>query len=244
MCFNITFSRMKDYIEARQGSGLRGIDDLQPVYHASGFRLPRHPVVLDEEPGRVQLLRWGLVPYWTKDRESADRIRFRTLNARSETVFEKPSFRGPVRSRRCLVPVDGFFEFREVAAEKYPYLIRMKDGEPFSFGGIWDTWKGEDGELRTFSIVTTEANTLLRKIHNTKFRMPLILKREDEGRWLDRDLEEAGIKELMVPFDDSVMTAHPVSKHLAEKGRDTNVPEILDEVEYKELMFLDLDSFR
>ncbi|MFW3146772.1 MAG: SOS response-associated peptidase [Thermoplasmatota archaeon] len=242
MCFNITFSRMKDYIEARQGSGLQGIDDLQPVYHASGFRLPKHPVVLDEEPGKLQFLRWGLVPHWTRDRESADRIRFQTLNARSETVFEKPSFRGPIRGRRCLVPVDGFFEFREVGGAKFPYLVRMKDGEPFSLGGIWDIWKGEE-DVRTFSIITTEANPLMRKIHNTKFRMPLMLKREDEALWLDRDLGEGEIKELMVPFDETLMTAHPVSRLLAEKGADTNVPGILDKVEYGKLNFLDLDSF-
>ncbi len=239
MCFNITFSHMKDYIESRFGASLEGIDVVQPIYHSSGFRLPEHLCILDSEPGKIQYLKWGLVPHWVRDEEQAGKIRFQTLNARSETIFEKPSFRGPIRRSRCMVLVDGFFEFREIYGKKFPYLIRMKDGEAFALAGIWDTWE----DLRTFSIVTTEANPLMAMIHNTKKRMPVILPRELERDWIDSDTDEDALSKIMVPFDEEAMTAHPVSRDLARRDFDTNVPESLERRSYPELATSTLESF-
>ena len=239
MCFNITFSQMKDYIESRFGSSLEGIDVVQPIYHSSGFKLPNHLCILDSEPERIQYVKWGLVPHWVKDEEQAGKLRFRTLNARSETIFEKPSFRGPIMSNRCLVLVDGFFEYKDVNGKKFPYLIRLKSEKAYALAGIWDTWN----DRRTFSIVTTEANPLMAEIHNTKKRMPVILPRKLERVWLDPGIDENRLKELMVPYDDSYMRAHPVSRDLTKRGFDTNVPEILLEKNYPELNVMSLDSF-
>jgi len=230
---------MKDYIESRFGASLEGIDVVQPIYHASGFQLPDIPCILDSEPERVRYVKWGLIPHWVKDAQQADMIRFQTLNARSETIFEKPSFRGPIRRSRCLVLVDGFFEFRDVRAKKFPYLIRLKDGEAFALAGIWDTW----GELRTFSVVTTRANPFMEMIHNTKKRMPLILPKDVERAWLDPNMDDVFLEELMAPFDESFMEAHPVSRDLARRDLDTNVPEILVERSYPELELSSLDTF-
>jgi putative SOS response-associated peptidase YedK len=239
MCFNITFSHMKDYIESRFGASLEGIDVVQPIYHASGFRLPETLCILDSEPERIQYVKWGLVPHWVKGEDQANRIRFQTLNARSETVFEKPSFRGPIRRSRCMVIVDGFFEFREVRGRKYPYLIRLKDGDAFALAGIWDTW----GDLRTFSIVTTEANSLMAMIHNTKKRMPVILPRKLERRWIDTDIDDEAIRDLMVPFDEDLMTAYPVSRDLSKRDLDTNVSQSLEERSYPEMEISSIESF-
>lgn len=230
---------MKDYIESRFGSSLEGIDVVQPIYHSSGFKLPDHLCILNTEPENIQYVKWGLVPHWVRGEDMAGKIRFRTLNARSETIFEKPSFKGPIRSSRCLVLVDGFFEFKDVNGKKFPYLIRLKSEEAFALAGIWDTWSGK----RTFSIVTTEANPLMAEIHNTKKRMPVILPRKLEREWLDPEVDESGLKELMVPYDDSDMRAHPVSRDLTKREIDTNVPEILVEKIYPELNFTSLDSF-
>ncbi|MBN1390457.1 MAG: SOS response-associated peptidase [Candidatus Thermoplasmatota archaeon] len=231
MCFNITFSQMKDYIESRFGSSLDGIDVVQPIYHSSGFRLPDHPCILDSEPDHIRYVKWGLVPHWVKDEEQAGKIRFQTLNARSETAFRKPSFSGPIQRSRCLVLVDGFFESREFNGKKYPYLIRLRSERAFALAGMWDTWR--DG--KTFSILTTEANPLMANIHNIKKRMPVILPRKYERDWIDPGLSRAGIEELMVPYDENDMTAYTVSRRLFRRDVDTNIPEILNEVKYKEL---------
>lgn len=242
MCFHLTFSKMKEYIESRFGTGLDEVDDLQPVYHASGFKLPRYPVIKGSDP-ELEIMRWGLVPHWVKDEEKARSIRMRTLNARSETVFEKPSFRGAIGSKRCLVPVDGFFEFKDVGGSKIPFLIRFREGEPFSLGGIYDEWTSPDGVKRTFSIITTDANPLMREIHNTKFRMPLMIPEDLGSVWTDPELDKEGIRELMVPFDDCDMSAYPVSKLLNKRGSDTNVPGILERVDHPELHVSSLDDF-
>jgi len=239
MCFNITFSQMKDYIESRFGSSLEGVDVVQPIYHASGFRLPDHLCILDSEPERIQYVKWGLVPHWVKDEEQAGKIRFQTLNARSETVFEKPSFREPIKRSRCLVLVDGFFEFRELNGRKYPYLIRLRSEKAFALAGLWDEWGGG----KTFTIVTTEANPLMAEIHNTKKRMPVILPRDVERDWIDPAADTDRLKELMTPYDENDMAAHTVSRALGSRGGDTNVPSIIEEVRYPELEVRSLDTF-
>ena len=185
------------------------------------------------------MVKWGLVPHWVKDVDQAGRIRFQTLNARSETIFEKPSYRDPIRSSRCLVLVDGFFEFRDYRGVKYPYLIRLRSEEAFALAGVWETWN----DLRTFSIVTTEANPLMAEIHNTKKRMPVILPRDLERDWIDPGIDTGRIQELMAPYDENDMKAHTVSRKLASRFEDTNVPDILKEVRYPELEVRSLDSF-
>ena len=125
-------------------------------------------------------------------------IRQRTLNARAETIFEKPAFRYSIISKRCLVLADGFFEWRHENKKTFPYYIRFKNQSPFAFAGIWDSWKNPETqeEVKTYSVITTKANPLLEKIHNTQKRMPVILETESERTWLQSDLERDKIQSL------------------------------------------------
>ena len=237
MCFNISISQFIDYIEKRFGASFAEPDAFEPVYHASAFARPRLPVIDNEDSDKIRLYRWGLVPFWVKDEQAADSISTKTFNAKAETVFEKPSFRTSIKSKRCLVLVDGFYEWHQHKAKKYPYYIRMADGSAFAMAGIWDDWQNKStGEnIRTFSIMTTGANELLAQIHNTRKRMPVILKQEDEARWLSDGLDRDEIKNLLVPYDGDDLCAHPVSKLITARGKNKNVPEVREKYEYEEL---------
>lgn len=209
----------------------------EPVFHASGFQHPVMPVVTQQAPEKVQAYRWGLIPHWVKSAEEGEKIRTQTLNARGETIFDKPSFRSYAPGRRCLVPADGFFEWMDFAGKKYPHYIRMKEGEPFAFGGLYSHWTDpQSGELwRTYTIITTDANGLMSRIHNTKRRMPLLLPQRRWEEWLDPSLERAGVEELLQPPSDSSMEAWPVTRLITTRGQETNRPEIMERGHYPEL---------
>lgn len=165
------------------------------------------PIVTNDDPKHLCLMRWGLVPSWAKDAAIGNRM----INARAETLAEKPSFRKPLERRRCLVLADGFYEWRkEAGSANIPIRFVLKSREPFAFAGLWDTWRAPDGkELVSFTIVTTEANELLRPVHD---RMPVILRREDEERWLDPDLKDsARLLPLLRPYAAAEMEAYEVS---------------------------------
>ncbi|MFN3940552.1 MAG: SOS response-associated peptidase, partial [Chitinophagales bacterium] len=171
----------------------------------------------------------------------AIQIRNQTLNARSDGVFTKPSFRQLILKRRCIVPVNGFYENRDVAGKKYPYFIYKADEDPLLLGGIWNRWTdAETGEvLETFTIITTDANPLMRRIHNSKLRMPLIIKPEDKNRWLDISIKKDAVEQMMQPYAGNDLTAHTVSKLVNRKKEFTNVPEVAAEVVYPELTAID-----
>jgi putative SOS response-associated peptidase YedK len=154
----------------------------------------------------AKLLKWGLIPSWTKDPSIGAKL----INARSETVAEKPSFREAFKKRRCLIPADGFYEWQRTGGRKQPYFFRMLDDRPFGFAGLWERWKGQDGEVvESCAILTTEANELLQPVHD---RMPVILRAEDYELWLDEDVRQQDFRrELLRPFPASEMTAYPVS---------------------------------
>jgi putative SOS response-associated peptidase YedK len=170
-----------------------------------------------KEPKRhFSLMRWGLIPYWSKDASMAAR----TINAMAETVAEKPTFRDAVRKHRCLIPADGFYEWRKIGPkEKQPYNIGLKDDGLFAFAGVWDRWKTPAGELReTCSVITTEANTLLKPIHN---RMPVILSQEDYEVWLDPGVKDpARVQELLKPFNAREMKIYPLSSRVSNVNND------------------------
>lgn len=180
---------------------------------------------------------WGLIPSWVQTPAQAAQIRSKTLNARAETVLEKPAFRQAVRRRRCLVPADGFYEWRAFQGKKYPYFIFLKDKSVFSFAGIWEEWVDpETGEvIKTYSILTTEANPLLAKIHNTKKRMPVILPPAEEKAWLSAGAGEAVLRSLLRPFPAELMAAYPVSRLLTARAADRNTPEVQAPYVYPEL---------
>ena len=154
----------------------------------------------------VSAFRWGLIPFWAKDPQ----IGTKTINARSETVAEKPTFREAFKKHRCLIPVDGFYEWQKQKEGKKPYFIHMTDKQPFALGGIWDTWTSPQGKvLESCSILTTAPNEVVKPIHK---RMPLIIEPKDFDLWLDPTiLEPDKVKSLLKPYTASAMTAYPLS---------------------------------
>jgi putative SOS response-associated peptidase YedK len=225
---------MADYLETRFNAKFIDSETFEPIYHSSAFKTPHLPIISNEAPDKIQFFQWGLIPFWVKDREKARKISFNTFNAKSETIFEKPSFRTSIKTKRCLVIVDGFYEWKHLKGDKFPYYIKLANSEAFAMAGIWDTWENkQSGEQKnTFSIITTSANKLLEEIHNTKKRMPVILKREDEKKWLEPDLDIKQIKAMLTPYDDSELEAYSVSKLITKKGQNSNVPEVLKKHEY------------
>ena len=155
---------------------------------------------------RASLMRWGLIPSWAAD----PAIGARTVNARSETVASKPSFRESLQMRRCLVPADGFYEWQRGARGKQPFCFEVGDGEIFAFAGLWDSWRGPDGQaIETCTILTTTPNDLLAGVHD---RMPVILAPEHRDRWLDLSLRDAATAvTLLNPFASKLMRRYPVS---------------------------------
>jgi putative SOS response-associated peptidase YedK len=227
VCFFYSMSQVAKNLENRYNAPVVKGFSFDPVHYVSGFSFPLMPVVIAAPTAEIRLLRWGLIPSWTHDSEQAGQMRPLTLNARSESVFEKPSFRKSVFSRRCLVPSDGFFEWQTVGDKKIPWFVTAKEPGLFSFGGIWDQWENPGGEPEiTFSILTTEANPLMAEIHNSKKRMPLILPPEVEYNWLDPSFPADQIKKLMVPFPESALKAWTISNLITAKGANPNTPDV------------------
>lgn len=181
--------------------------NLQPRYNIAPTQSVA-AVRLGTDGRELAMLRWGLVPSWAKDIAIGSRM----INARAETLAEKPSFRSAFKSRRCLIVADGFYEWQpQPKGPKQPYLIGLKDGEPFAFAGLWERWeKAPDGQpVESCTVVTTEANDLVRPIHD---RMPVILAHEDYDTWLDASRNSPDVVgKLLRPFPSDRMEAVPVS---------------------------------
>lgn len=243
MCYNIS-NNNKDEAKLQQALTAtypKILGQLKIMFSASGFVHPEWPVITMQKPDEFQLFRWGLIPKWTPGPELAKQFRVNNLNCKSETIFEKRSFSGPIKTQRCIIPVTGFFEWRDVGKKKYPYYIYLKNEELFCLGGIYDSWVDKDsGEImNTFSIVTTEANGLMAKIHNLKLRMPFILPCSRAREWLNPQLTENEIKALIQPLDERLMAAHTISKRITSRSENPNAPETLVPFEYPELQLLD-----
>ena len=233
MCYHLSLVQDLRYLETRFGASFGSADSYEPSYHRSAFSSPAHPVITDKEPGRIRLFEWGLIPRWAKDADQASEIRSGTFNAKAETVFDKPSFRSSIMERRCLVLADGFFEWQKVGSRKYPYYIRLKSRDAFAIAGIWDEWNGGGNAKYTFPVITTEANPMMERIHNTKKRMPVILHREHEARWLEKGLTPEQMGAMLRPYDENEMECYTVSRLLT--SREKNVPEVIAPFEYEEL---------
>ena len=167
------------------------------------------PVIRQSPVGKrvLHLLRWGLVPRWAKDPGIGNKL----SNARGESVAEKPSFRDAFRRRRCLIPADGFYEWKTEGKMKQPFFISLKSGEPLVMGGLWESWRRPDGEiLRTACIITTGPNDVMEPIHD---RMPVILRTEDWQAWLEAPVED--IQPLVCPYESDAMQAWPVDRRVS-----------------------------
>jgi putative SOS response-associated peptidase YedK len=179
---------------------------------------PTQPVavITNDDPRALTFHRWGLIPSWAKDTKTSGQL----INARSETAHEKPAFRSAFKRRRCLIPADGFYEWRKEGSNKTPMFIHLKDRPVFAMAGLWEVWRSPDGdEIRTCTILTTEANAFMQNIHN---RMPVILNKEDYGFWLSPDEESVpALQALMRPFNPDALAAYPVSTMVNRPNNDT-----------------------
>ncbi len=200
---------------------------------------PKLPVITSSDNGVFKYMQWGLIPFWTPQ-DKAKIFSINNLNAKAETLAEKKSFSHSLKTKRCIIPITGFFESRECNKENYPYFIKLKGEEIFSLAGIYDTWKDEESgsTIKSFSIITTEANPLMAKIHNKKLRMPVILTREMEKQWIQEELRESEMESLLLPLEESLMTAHTVDKKVNNTRIDSNYPEITNAVGFPELELL------
>jgi len=160
-------------------------------------------VITAEEPRKLRFFRWGLIPFWSREFQGSTPV----INARAESLEEKPMFRQAFRKRRCIVPADGFYEWSR-SGNKQPYRFLMADDSPFAMAGLWDEWTHEPGRIiRSFAIITTASNNLMEPVHN---RMPVILHKEMYDEWLYGD-NEANLSEMMTPFAESRMKVYKVS---------------------------------
>lgn len=216
MCGRYSLTQGVEVLQLRFAFMEEGFD-LKPRFNIAPSQ--NAPVVTVEGGGRhIRMMRWGLVPFWAKEASIGNKM----INARSETVAEKPSYRKSLKQRRCLVLADGFYEWqapREGKGRKTPHRILLKSGEPFAFAGLWDIWKNPEGEeLLSFTIITTEANDLVNDIHN---RMPVILAPEEEEVWLNAKPDEVErLVALLDPYPSGDMEAYAVSTAVNSPAND------------------------
>jgi putative SOS response-associated peptidase YedK len=196
---------------------LEEVPDLKPRYNIAPTQLVAI-IRLDRDTlkRRLVLVKWGLVPFWAKDSLLGNRL----INARAESAAEKPAFRAAFKSRRCLVPADGYYEWKKgIGGQKQPYLARNADGTPFAFAGLWEKWQApEDQVLESCTILTTDANDLTQPIHD---RMPVIVHPKDYALWLDLDVKDPNLlKPMLRPYPSEKMVAEPVSPKVNKASYD------------------------
>ncbi len=217
-------------VKGKQISERFNIDVFDELYRPSYNCAPSQklPVITNEDSGKLSFLKWGLIPFWSKD----PKVGFRNINTRAETIVEKPSFKQAFQKRRCLIPSNGFYEWKK-DTNKTPYRIFLKNDDLYAMAGIWETWKdAEERETHTFSIITTAAIPTISNIHH---RMPVILAPEDEHKWLhesDKDI----LQNLLVPYTFGTIESYPVSKKV--NFPKNNNPEIaMEDLGGQQLLF-------
>lgn len=215
MCGRYRLSRRKQIIEEYFGSATWD-DDWSPRYNIAPTQ--QIPVVRQspKEPIRqASLMKWGLVPSWAKDASGVASM----INARSETAPALPAFRDPFKYRRCLIPADGFYEWKRTGTSKQPFCFEVNDGEVFAFAGLWDGWRNAERLwIKTCSILTTTPNAVTSTIHD---RMPVILHPDNYDLWLDPGMTNvAAVSELLKPYDPRLMRAYPVSPRINHVAND------------------------
>lgn len=212
MCGRFTLTTNLGAIAKRFGVS-RFLEEVGPRYNIA----PTQTVIVVNDDGSRHLtqMQWGLIPSWAKDPAIGNRM----INARAETVATKPAFRVALRKRRSIIPADGFYEWQPVGRRKQPVYITLKSREPFSFAGLWETWSSPEGqEIKSCTIITTEANELLKPIHD---RMPVILTREAEAVWLDPTIQDPErLLSLLKPYPAEEMEVYPVNLRVNDPGND------------------------
>lgn len=254
MCYDIKASLEAQLNRARRAGDVKAQHEIIeklipltdiPLHHGSGFSHPSLLIYTDRSPGFPEVATWGLVPHWVRDNAQLKKLWNNTLNARGETIFEKPSFKQAAEQQRCIVYVDGFYEHHHYNGNTYPFFISHRNKEPLALAGLYSAYTDPDtgGVMNTFTIVTTEGNSLLAKIHNNPKlegpRMPLILNREAEEQWLaavSKAQVEDKINDLLKSYPAEQLTYHTVQK-LRGKGYPGNIESISEPILYPELAF-------
>lgn len=221
MCGRYRLSRKKQILEEHFDSVFE--EDSTPHYNIAPTQSV--PVIrqhLKEPVREISLIRWGLVPSWSKDSSACAKM----INARSETAGALPAFRDAMKSRRCLIPSDGFYEWQKTGKTKQPYCFEVNDGELFAFAGIWDRWKDPTGQwIKSCSILTTTPNEVTSAVHD---RMPVILDRHSYDLWLDPGMTNvAAVSEMLKPYVARTMRSYPVSarvNHVANDDAECSTP--------------------
>jgi len=234
MCFSVNLNLVKEELETRYGAKLIDPDKYRPSYYYHAFSLPQMPVVGALNRNSISLMTWGLIPSWIKGEENAGEIRMKTFNARAESIDSKPSFSGSFLTGRCIIPVKGFYEWQHAGTKKIPWYIYRADNDIMSLAGLWSEWINRDtGEaLKTFTVITTSANKMMEVIHNSKKRMPVILEREREDEWLDRNTDKKKLLKLLSPSDEKVLDAYTINPLISRKDSDKNHPDIIKPFDY------------
>lgn len=224
MCGRSSLTKTEKELEERFNATFYS-DELERYNPLPNFNVaPTHvmPVLKNTDPQHFKPLRWGLIPFWAKD----FRIGYKMINARIETVMDKPAFKHALQKRRCIVPFDGFYEWKKIGKEKQPYRIVTTNTEIFTIAGLWETWKSPDGEIiESFTLITQPPNKLMETIHD---RMPALLLPEEERHWLDPELSPKEALSLIKPYPEEYMRAYKVSKRVGKVSE--NDPGLIEEL--------------
>ncbi|MEX2370016.1 MAG: SOS response-associated peptidase [Bacteroidales bacterium] len=234
MCFTINIHTTRNAIEKRFNTDGSTLNNFHFHYLYRAFENPLIPVIAQDDPARIQLMQWGLIPSWAHDPVHAGMIRKGTYNARSESIRTKPSFKQSVKNRRCLIIACGFFEWQHHGKQKIPWYIHHKDQALLAFAGVYDQWENPENSdvVQTFSIITTRANPLMEKIHNTKKRMPVLLPENQEQQWIDQSLSEKEADNLLLPMDEQQLNAYSVTNGISKPEYDRTSSTTLNKVDY------------
>ncbi|MDO1451173.1 SOS response-associated peptidase [Rhodocytophaga aerolata] len=220
MCGRYTLAKKPEVIAQRFDASLEK-DTFRETFNAAPTQVL--PVISNNNPETIRYFKWGLIPFWAKDASIGNKM----INARAETLKEKPAFRKSLQQKRCLVIADGFYEWKKEGKTKQPFRITLKDNGLFAFAGLWDEWKDDKGnKVQSFTIITTDPNELMAPIHN---RMPVILPPAQEKHWLSNDLNPDEAMDLLVPYNAADMEAYPVSTLVNSPAN--NIKELLDSLE-------------
>ncbi|MCU0461702.1 MAG: SOS response-associated peptidase [Bacteroidales bacterium] len=234
MCFTVNVNLVKEEIEERYGISFPGKYRYEPSYYYHAFGLPELPAICPGNPAEIRFLKWGLIPSWVKTDADAEEIRLKTFNARVESIESKPSFSSSFRTKRCIIPVRGFYEWQHTGRGRIPWYIYSPDDEIISLAGLFSEWiQTTTGEVfNTFTIITTGANKIMAEIHNSKKRMPAILSREDEMKWIDITLSSEGAINLLKPSPEEMLKAHTISPLVNNRNANRNTPEVIKPFNY------------
>lgn len=226
MCGRYTLTTT-DHLKRRFDTANSLPKSVGPNYNAAPTQ--HMPVIVRKDgKNRIEIMHWGLIPVWAKDKP---RFGYAMINARAESILEKPMWKGLVKKKRCLVPATGFYEWQKDGKEKQPFFIHLKDRELFAMAGVYDAWTDKDtGEVfGSFSIITTAPNEKMKKVHD---RMPVILNQDEESVWLDESLEEHDIMPMLDPYSVKNFELYTVSKDV--NSVKNNNPDLTYPIDLKE----------